>query len=89
MPGDNLITVTAYDYNDHNLTAVDSITLRHPLQPLSLIINAADRASATNYWTDMHSFNASHSIAIFTDGTGVSTTGNVLNEDAGATVTFT
>ena len=89
VPGDNLITVTAYDYNDHNLTAVDSITIRRPLQPLSLIINAADSASATDYWTDMHSFNASHSLAIFADGTGISTTGNVLSEDAGAIVTFT
>jgi len=85
VPGDNLITATAGKAD----TAVDSITISRPLQPYTLIINAADSTSATNYWTDMHSINASHSIALFADGTGISTTGNVLSEDAGATDTFT
>lgn len=88
VPGDNLITATADQYGDGSNTAVDSILIIRPLLPYTLITNAANSASASNYWTDMHSFNASHSIAIFEDGTGTSTTGNVLSEDAGATVTF-
>lgn len=89
IPGDNLITATADSDGSGTNTAVDSITISRPLQPYTLIINAADSTSATNYWTDMHSISASHSIALFADGTGISTTGNVLSEDAGATITFT
>jgi len=89
VPGDNLITATADEAGTGTNTAVDSIIISRPLQPYTLIINAADSASATSHWTDMHSFNTSHRIALFADGTGISTTGNVLNEDAGATITFT
>ena len=89
VPGSNLIMATADQYGDGSKTAVDSILISRPVLPYTVIINAANSASASNYWTDMHSFNASHSIAIFGDGTGTSTTGNVLSEDAGATVTFT
>ena len=89
VPGDNLITATADKDGLGTNTVVDSIIISRPLQPYTLIINATDSFSATNYWTDMHSFNASHSIALFADGTGISTTGNVLSADAGATDTFT
>ena len=88
VPGDNLIKAIADADGSGTNTAEDSIIIRRPLQPYTLIINAADSASAINYWTDIHSFNKSHKIALFADGTGLSTTGNVFSEDAGATVTF-
>ena len=88
VPGDNIITATADKYGDGIYTATDNITVSRPLQPLSLILNAADAVNATNYWVDAHSFNQSHKIALFADGTGISTTGNALTEQAGATITF-
>ena len=88
IPGDNIITATADKYGDGIYTATDTITISRPLQPLTQILNAADAASATNYWVDAHSYNQSHKIALFADGTGISTTGNVLTEQAGPTIVF-
>jgi hypothetical protein len=88
VPGDNVITATADKYGDSIYTATAIITISRPLQPLTLILNAADAANATNYWVDAHSFNQSHKIALFADGTGISTTGNALTEQAGPTITF-
>jgi hypothetical protein len=41
------------------------------------------------YWTDATSFPDSFKIAFFEDGTGRSTTGSKLSENAGPVVTFT
>lgn len=88
VPGDNIIIATADKYGDGSYTATDTITISRPLQPLTLILNAADAESAINYWVDAHSYNQSHKIALFADGTGISTTGNALSEQAGPTIVF-
>lgn len=80
--GDNPITVT-FD------TANAYITLIRPLQPLDEIFNGPNQFSANTHWTDEHSFNEAHKIALFEDGTGRSTTGSALSENAGGVSDFT
>lgn len=87
--GDNPITVTADSDGTGTSTANAYITLIRPLQPLGEIFNAPNQFSANTYWTDAHSFNASHKIALYEDGTGRSTTGSALSEDAGGVADFT
>lgn len=87
--GDNPITVTADSDGTGTSTAAAHITITRPLQPADSIINGPDQFSADTYWTDVNSFNGSHKIALFGDGTGRSTTGSKLSEDAGAVVDIT
>lgn len=86
VPGGNLITVTADADGTGARTAEDRITLIRPLQPAELVINGPDRSSTDTYWTDVSSFNLSHKIALFADGTGRATTGSTLAEEAGPVV---
>jgi hypothetical protein len=81
--GDNPITVTADSDGTGASTANAYITLIRPLQPLDEIFNGADQFSANTYWTDAHSFNQSHKIELYENGTGRSTTGSAFSEDAG------
>jgi hypothetical protein len=87
--GDNLITVTADSDGTGTNTANAYITLIRPLQPLDEIFNGPNLFSANTYWTDAHSFNGSHKITLYEDGTGRSTTGSALSEDAGSVTDFT
>jgi len=87
--GDNPITVTADSDGTGSSTANAYITIVRPLQPLDEIFNAPNQFSANTYWTDAHSYNQSHKIALFADGTGRSTTRSALSEDAGGVVDFT
>jgi hypothetical protein len=87
--GDNLITVTADADGTGVRTANAHITIIRPLQPAELIINGPDQFSAATYWTCMSSFNESHKIALFGDGTGRSTTGLTNSAIAGTVVDFT
>ena len=86
--GDNPITVTADSDGTGTSTANAYITLIRPLQPLDEIFNGPDQFSANTYWTDAHSFNESHKIALYEDGTGRSTTGSALSEAAGGVTDF-
>ena len=87
-PGDNVIVATADADGRGSRTASDRIVVRRPLQPASLILNGADAASATSYWVDAQSYNTSHQIALYSDGTGRSTTGSALTQNAGPAVTW-
>lgn len=87
-PGDNPITVTA-SAGGSSRTATARITVVRPSQPINLIFNGADQASATTYWTGMNSSHKSHKIALFQDGTGRSTTGAAHSENAGPVAGFT
>jgi len=87
--GDNPITVTADKDGTGKRTATAHITIIRPLQPADLIINGTNQLSANIYWTDASSFAGSHKIAFFGDGTGRSTTGSTLLEEAGTVVNFT
>ena len=87
--GDNPIVVVAdADGNGVN-TASDTLTVRRPLEPFSLIFNGANALSAGSHWIDMNSLYESHGIALFADGTGRSTTGNLFSEDAATAVDIT
>ena len=87
--GNNQITVTA-DANGTGVRTADAhITIIRPLQPADLIINGPDQASTSTFWTDMTSFGQSHMIILFGDGTGRSTTGSALSENAGIVADFT
>lgn len=88
QPGDNRITATADHDGSGRRTATATIVLVRPLEPLKLIFNGPDQASADSVWTDENSIEKSHKIALFSNGTGRSTTGSVLSESAGAPVTF-
>ncbi len=87
--GDNTIMTTADADGTGARTASVHITVTRPLQPADFIINGPDHASANTFWTDGSSFNNSHNIAFFGDGTGKSTTGSVLSENAGTAIDFT
>lgn len=87
--GDNLITVTADSDGTGTSTANAYILLVRPLQPLDEVFNAPNQFSANTHWIDDHSFNSSHKIALYEDGTGRSTTGSALSEDAGGVTDFT
>lgn len=87
-PGANVIVATADADGSGARTANATLTITRPLQPASLILNGNGAATATSYWLDMLSFNASHRIALFADGTGRSTTGNLLTDQAGGPVTI-
>lgn len=89
LPGDNLITVTADSDGTGTNIANAYINLIRPLQPINEIFNGLNPFSANTYWTDDHSFNQSHKIALFEDGTGRSTTGSALGENAGSVLDFT
>lgn len=88
-PADNAIAATADADGTGARTASAHITVIRPLQPADLIINGSSHASANTFWTDGNSFNGSHKIALFGDGTGRSTTGSVLSENAGTVTDFT
>ncbi len=92
LPGDNLIVATADADGTGTRTASDTLTVTRPLRPASLILNAADAASASNHWADTSSFGtqagSSHLIALYADGTGRATTGNVLTELPGPLADF-
>jgi len=87
--GENPITATADSDGRGRETASATIVLVRPLQPVNLIFNGPDRETGDSLWTDENSIGSSHKIALFSDGTGQSTTGSVLAELAGATATFT
>lgn len=87
--GDNPITVTADADGTGTNTADAYITIVRPLQPADLILNGTNQVSAVTYWTDGSSYHGSHKIALFADGTGRSTTGSTLTEDAGGVVDIT
>jgi len=89
LPGDNMITVTADSDGAGTNIANTYITLIRPLQPLDEIFNGSDQFSTNTYWTDAHSYNQSHKIVLYSDGTGKSTTGSALSEDAGGIISFT
>lgn len=93
LPGDNPIVVTADADGTGARTATATITITRPLQPASLIINATDAASATNYWSDRSSYGTqagtSHLIALYADGTGRATTNSALTQPPGAVASFT
>lgn len=86
--GENPITVTADDSGSGFRTANAYITVIRPLQPANLIFNGADQYTASTFWTDASSFDASHKIALFGDGTGRSTSGSALSENAGDVTDF-
>jgi hypothetical protein len=88
VPGANVIVATADADGSGTRTASDTLAVVRPLQPASLILNGADPASATSYWVDANSVGKSHQIALYADGSGRSTTGNVLTETAGPPVTM-
>ena len=83
-PGENLIIVTADSDGTGMSTAQDQIIVVRPLQPVSMIYNGPNNNEASSFWIDIHSIGESHKIAIFADGTGKSTTGSLLTENAGA-----
>lgn len=87
--GANRIVATADADGTGSNTASDVITIFRPLVPLNEIFNGPNQLSATTFWTDLSSFGQSHQFAIFEDGTGRSTTGNALTENAGVVVDFT
>lgn len=87
--GENPITATADSDGTGSSTANAYITLIRPLQPLDEIFNGPNQFSANTHWIDAHSFNESHKIALYEDGTGRSTTGSALNEDAADITDFT
>jgi len=87
--GENPITVTGDSNGLGDNFAVAYITLIRPLQPLSEIFNGSNQFSSYKYWIDLSSFNGSHKIALFEDGTGRMTTGSVLSENAGSVIDFT
>lgn len=86
--GDNPIVVTADADGTGAKTATATLTVIRPLQPASLIVNAANAATADTFWTDASSYGGAHRIALFADGTGRSTTGSTLTDPAGAVVGF-
>lgn len=88
-PGENLIIVTADSDGTGMSTAQDQIIVIRPLQPVSMIFNGKNNNEASSFWIDIHSIGESHKIAIFADGTGKSTTGSLLTENAGAVTDFT
>jgi len=88
QPGENPITATADHDGTGRETAAATIVLFRPLEPLTLIFNGSDRDSADSIWTDENSIDKSHMIALFSDGTGRSTTGSALSQSAGTPVTF-
>jgi len=87
VPGENLLTATAEA--DGGRTAHAHLTVIRPLQPADEIFNGPDQGSSTTLWTDLDSVGQSHEIALFSDGTGRSTTGNSLNESAQGPTDFT
>lgn len=89
VPGDNAITATADSDGTGARTARASITIRRPSQPADLMINGDTRASTNTYWIDTSGFGGTHKIALFHDGTGRATTGNVISESAGPVLDFT
>ncbi len=89
QPGDNMITVTADSDGTGTNTANAYINLIRPLQPINEIFNGPNRFSANTYWIDDNSYNQSHKIALFEDGTGRSTTGSALDEDSASVIDFT
>jgi hypothetical protein len=88
-PGDNPITATADADGFGTSTASATITVTRPLQPATLMINGDTQASTNTYWIDTSGFAGSHKIALFKDGTGRATTGNVISENAGPVMDFT
>jgi hypothetical protein len=86
--GDNPITVTADSDGNGTTTANAYITLIRPLEPLDEIFNAPNQLSSNTYWIDGSSFGKSHKIALYEDGTGRSTTGSGLSENAGGVTDF-
>jgi hypothetical protein len=82
VPGDNEIVVTADADGTGSRTASATLTVSRPLQPATLVINGATPSSATTYWVDTSSVGG-HQLALFSDGTGRSTTGSVLTEAPG------
>lgn len=89
VPGANVVVATADADGSGAHTASDTLTVARPLQPASLILNGDVAATATGYWVDGSSFNTSHKIALYADGSGRSTTGNVLTDPAGEPVAMT
>lgn len=87
--GENPITATADVDGTGARTAEAFITLIRPLQPLDEIFNGLDPFTGNTHWIDESSFNQTHKIALFEDGTGRSTTGSVLGENAGIVTDFT
>jgi len=83
VPGDNVLIATA---SGGGGMASDAITVRRPLQPALMLLNGADTASATTYWTDTSSLG--HQLALFGDGTGRSTTGSTVDAKAGPVVSM-
>lgn len=88
VPGNNYIVATADSDGTGSNTAKASITVIRPDRPLELILNGADKNSSSTFWHDMHSYNESHKIALFADGTGRATTGSVFYENSGESVDF-
>lgn len=81
--GENLIIATAEYHGTEPRFASAQITIYRPEQPALMILNGPDESSTNTFWVDAHSFNSSHKLVIFDDGTGVSTTGAALSEAAG------
>lgn len=88
-PGENRITAVADADGAGTRTATARITVVRPDQPVDLIFNGANPESAGTFWIDEQSVEAGHKIALFRDGTGKSTTGNVLTQVAGPVASFT
>ena len=87
--GDNPIVVVADADGSGVNTASDTLTVRRPLEPLSLIFNGPNALSAGSHWVDMNALYESHKLALYEDGTGRSTTGDLFSEDAGTAVDIT
>ena len=88
-PGENLIIVTADSDGTGMSIAQDQIIFIRPLQPVSMIYNGPNQNEASSFWIDINSIGEFHKIAIFADGSGKSTTGSLLTENAGAITEFT
>lgn len=88
-PGENPITVVADGDGTGRRTAIARIVIIRPLQPLNLIFNGLNADSSSTFWVDETSVGQSHKLALFEDGTGRSTTGSALSDDAGAVAGFT
>lgn len=81
VPGDNHIVASANGINAY-------ITISRPERPYEYILNGADHNVTSTFWLDSHSFNQSHKITVYADGTGRSTTKSVLYEEASSVVDF-
>ena len=87
--GDNPILVIADADGTGISTSIDRILITRPLEPLAMIFNGPNIYDSSSYWIDTSSFNDSHKIAIFANGTGRSTTGSVFTDEGGAVADFT